>query len=1281
MSDHFASGDAQRTPEPALAPPSSVAQIAVTCDLVKTCREATAFVLGEKPFQIATTYNPATNTTELFLIGAGGRVCAAVEDPDSDTGWSSQDLQFPGQATSVAAGTFADGSRIVYAVDGRGTLYSRRCVDSSWDDAWHGYTPLNGQVKVGAFDDLVAGAYVKGVVFRSGVPIPLLTANDFEGDSIWLFCFDGDQLQFIGRTGPGAVPGFIATPDGAGAVGAFYFDDYFVNDVEKQSLFAITTGTTNYQPAIDGTYLPTSCVAGANGMDGVFATDNYRSYFLDVDPSSATLVPLLIPVMPKPPLEVWHVAGRRLSTGLLDVFVLIEDGTLLHLAQDPTRPTGWTAAVPLPLDRPVASMIAGRNSSDQSEIFAVTSDHAIWHIWRDDLPTDPDSDPVWHFDPIEMGNGGVIEETVAYAAQILLFDTQGQRVTGATATISSDDGVWVEVNGVESFVDARHPLQVQSNALGQVMTTVPTTAVGVPALYLWVAGMPAGDRVSLNLSGGIEAQLRMPVGAAPGTRFTGPLLAAATIQDDEGVRAAKLVTADTNDLPAVANAINASIDLLENAGSHAAQDNSSFFHAGNDARITRYLHPTGTAPLRRRLHLPSIPDRAWRLSRATGRINFAPLSPAEFQSYKLQVSASAQLMPRMLAGELATARTGRSLSNRTLRMALDEPDDQGWSWGDIWEAVKSGLGIVYDVVIKPAVDAVEAVITIGIDTVTYVFSCVISLVEQVFEVISEALRWVGVDLDKVWRWLGEVTGWQAVLRTNDVIRAQMVNVLHLTALAVPVLQNAITGKLAQFGQWTDAQLDAIIEQAVGAQSTFAAAAAFSQGKTPADIAQRAFRAQGMNSILNGFVNNMRLAQPVTTPSGAGANVALAAAAPPPLTGPVADLIALLSSTDAHWGNSPAFSDAVGYIQRMQTDPQHVAQLAIAAIASVCKGILRLVLDAAIAILAKLAAALVATLDELAQMLVAPFPVKVPLLSALCRKMTGRELSPSDLSSLVVAMPTTWLYRAAHGAPPFPDDASRDRFIATFSTALWAKSLGISASTAHPALAAMLDADPEPPTPEELTVADRVIPWMNFGLNLAYLPADLALDSVMDPQQALKYNAKYHPISDFTLNVATGAMFGIGTLGVVCGLPWNRLSLDAVFDPCGGKAENVATVHRYVDLAELGVGALWMLAIKSLPRTDGRVGPFIASGFGVLHLFLSLVESGMAASEGEGDALEALGGAFGSVPLAFKFLHSYVVLEATEGWAYYALLITDAVGDLVLVSCNLAQAIDAARTGA
>ena len=1277
MSDHIASGDAHQPPAPALAPPPSVAQVAVTCDLVKTYREATAFVVRDDSFDLATTYNPATNTTELFLIGTDGRVYAAFVDPDSDTGWSSQDLQFPGQATSVAAGTFPDGSRIVYAVDGRGTLYSRRCVGSTWDDAWHGYTPLWGQMKFGQWENLVTGAYVQGVVFHNGVPVPLLKASDDEGVPTWLFCLEGDQLQLIGWARSSlAVPGLIATPDGAGAVGAFYYDG------PENKLYAITAGNANYQPAIAGGYLPTARVAGANGLDGVLATDSdqYRAFYFDVDPSSATLVPLAIPFARNPNLQMRHVVGRRGSSGLLEVFARMEDGTLQHVAQDPSRPTGWTAAVPLPLDRPVAWMTAGRNSSDQSEIFAVTTDHAIWHIWRDDSAAAPDSDPVWHCDPVEMGNGGVIEETVAYAAQILLFDAQGQLVTGATATISSDDGVWVEVNGIASFVDRRNPLQVQSNALGQVMITVPTTAVGVPALYLWADGMPAGDRVSLNLSGGIEAQLRHPVGAAPGTRLTGPLLAAATIQDDEGVRAASLVPAATKDLPAVANAINASIDLLKNAGSHEAQDNPSFFHAGNDARITRYVRPTGTAPLPRSLHLPSIPDRAWRLSRAAGGISFAALSPAEVQSYKVQVGASARLMPRMLAGQLATARTGRSLSNLTLQAALDKPDDQGWSWGDIWQAVKSGLATVLDVVVTPVLDAVEAAITIVVGAATYVFNCVISLVEQVFEVISEALRWVGVDLDKVWRWLGEVTGWQAVLRTNDVIRAQMVNAVQLTALAVPVLQNALAGKLMQFGQWTDAQLDAIIEQAVGAQSTFATAAAFAQTKTPPDIAQRVFRAQGMNSILNGFVNNMRLAQPVTPQPGARANVALAAAAAPPAAGPVADLIALLSSTDSQWASSGAFSDAVGFIRRMQTDRQHVMQLAVAAIASVCKGILQLVLDAAIQILAKLAAALVATLNELAQMLVTPFPLKVPLLSALCRKMTGRELSPSDLSSLLVAMPTTWLYRAANGAPPFPDDASRDRFMAAYSTSHWARSLGIQAPAAR-ALAATRNAGSDPPSPEELTVADRVIPWMKFALNSVYLPADLVLDAVIDPTLAVKYNLKYREFSDSTLNVATGAMFGIGAVGVVCGLPWNRWSVATVFNPCGGKAEDVAILHRYVDLAELAVSTVWMLVFRSLPRADAKVGPFVASGFGVVHLFLSLIESGMAAAEGEPDALDAVGGAFGSIPLAVKFLHSTPVIEATEGWAYVALLIIDGVGDTVLLGCDLAQAINVARSAA
>jgi hypothetical protein len=686
-----------------------------------------------------------------------------------------------------------------------------------------------------------------------------------------------------------------------------------------------------------------------------------------------------------------------------------------------------------------------------------------------------------------------------------------------------------------------------------------------------------------------------------------------------------------------------------------------------------------TAPPLRRLHMPSISSKAWRVSFAGGSLDYAELSAEEVRQHSAHASTLARVPARKMRGALVMARTGKPLTAAAAADAGGDEDD-GWSWGDIWEGVKGGAAVVYDYVVQPvvdavsgAVDAVSTVITLVIDGVHHVFTCLIDLVEQVFDLVEEALRWIGVQFEQLFRWLGEVMGWAGIMRTKEVIKQQLLNMLQLASMVVPVLEAKLAGQITTFGAWASAKMDQFNQLVLGDQSTLGATRLRAQNQTTPALASTMHRSQGLNLVGNAFVNNLGRVPDVAGGSGAELAATRMAALPADVAAPVTDLLGQLASTGQAWSSAQAFEDALAYLSRIPGDPEHMLQLVFAALVSACKGILQLVLDAALVVLQQLALAIQAVLSSIEQAWTAPGPWRIPFVSALYEKLSGGgQLSPIDLTALMLAMPTTWLYRAAHDAPPFPDDASLASFNATYSTALLAKHMGLSQAS-MPNAAALAETDPPEPSPAQVTVAQRVFLWLNAVNNVVYSFVDIFLDLQLSPELGVKYNLKSLDSSATQQNIGSWVAYSLGWTGLLCGMPWYDLS--KMLPGCDNP-DQFGAIHLIVEGVENLINSIFFFAGGALMRTNDTFGPYLASGFGFVHLVMNAVESGWAASLHEGNVWEALEGVFGSIPLVFKFLHATPVIEASEGTSWIGLLVIDAIGDVVMIACGIAHAATA-----
>jgi hypothetical protein len=255
----------------------SANSVAITSVLTQSYRVASPLLLGENFYgQIATAFNPTTNQTEVFYIAdaSGGdteqtdfHVYLVTADPNSDTGWSSIDLGFPGKAARILAGTYPDGSRIIYVGD-NATIYSKR-GGQDWNQPWHTYPspPSLGP------DQKIDQIWPLAMVYdHANNPVATFSINTNGFTEGWFARLDGDTWSTLPEPleYPNSEwPGFIATADGAGAVGVYRS----AGPYDQRTLIAYVGGAST-PPSIAGEFAPRACVRSQSGFDDVIVTDD-----------------------------------------------------------------------------------------------------------------------------------------------------------------------------------------------------------------------------------------------------------------------------------------------------------------------------------------------------------------------------------------------------------------------------------------------------------------------------------------------------------------------------------------------------------------------------------------------------------------------------------------------------------------------------------------------------------------------------------------------------------------------------------------------------------------------------------------------------------------------------------------------------------------------------------------------------------------------------------------------------------------------------------------------
>jgi len=935
----------------------------------------------------------STGELQAFSIGSSGDVYWLYQDPNSDTGWSMNDLAFPGKAAFVAAVLNPDKTVSVVA-SSAGTPYiiNFAATPGTTSFPWTALPATNvaaitmnvGGISAGNMPDGTSVIVVYNFTDTQFYMLslsngtyswgePLVTGPNSQNVTDWQFSpvYDDDDWSgpFPGVvwTGPMALAGPTeqsitslgwwpsGSGSGCGLVGDFTIVSPVVDVQDVADTLALSTsdhgiyylgvpiGSDGWQYTSTKISEDTACVTVASGR------------FTPPDSSSGPAF-------------------------LVEAFALSTSGFLYLTRQLEDSSTPWDDFICLNDQLVFTQISASINGEGNSEVFAVMADGTVYHIWQDSATTD------WNFDKVEYAVGGLLEDVPTYQTQIRVFDAAGMPAPNLPATLTPHDrdDVTLEINGEEVVLGQNSSWTGFTDALGGIVVNCATDALGTPALDLWFQGMLPTDTWLIDASGTVQATL---------STVTGETLIAAGVISPQY----------ESDADEVAQAVCAAMALADQPELDGAA-----LHPQSDPRVIRFL-PGGRGKHASLINLAAVGEHCWSFDMRTGRPKFRNLDRAE----ALALIAKAKTLPDY--GSIFDVLTD--------------------TWGDITSAIESGAAQLVELVF----DGAQAVLTVAIHGVQYFFQTAITLIEQTLDLVQQILTTVQVAFAQLFAWLGFIFNWPNILRTQEAM-VYIVNEFFAFMIgAAATIQTNVDKRLVSFANEHIPPIFESVKKALGPDLTLG------QYEASAPPPPQGFDSPAAQLMATHMVQNASGATPVST----GSTAKMASASSTLQT--IIDTINNYSST---YGVDTHVQAAMNYFEAAANSPDQYLQFAVtgmlevveAAVLAAIAG-LQAVVDAILSAISAIIAAIQAGLNQ---------EWNIPVVSDLYSRMTQSDTNPNGLPltalsllGLLIAMPATVVYSVVKGVAPFPDNASLTEFKAGITAAKMLQNSGLGTATPPP----------------------------------------------------------------------------------------------------------------------------------------------------------------------------------------------------------------------------------------
>lgn len=906
------------------------------------------------------------------------------------------------------------------------------------------------------------------------------------------------------------------------------------------------------------------------------------------------------------PAAVGQLAAVRDMADTYDVFALTADSRLFHAVQGRQDPEEILQHV---------AHVAAADSTDGTQALCYVGLDNTLHMASIDRQTGD-----WRNEQVDVAVDRTVETIKAFSTVLTFSDAALAPALFENVQITSSALTGVYLNGEAYALDSTTPLSAMTNAAGQIVLTTTTDSLATATFSVTADFLPGDHSIELRQNADVQGQLRT---------VTSDELLKATRSDGSLLLQGQYATPDV--AAALQQAVNNAMSLAEPPPAPSGGQPVALRNVQTRAGI----HHPGPVQRLGALHHASIPIQHWELDMTAG-----------VPAYREHTAAS--IAPRF-SGSAASS---------------------SWSWGDLWDAVESGvieLGKLFvSTVLDPAKQFVQQVIAKIEDFAGNVlWEGAVSLLEQAFDIAEGVFNTVKVFFEDLFEWLAFLFDWDDILRTKAAIEHSLEQFIPFIQTAVEAVKNQAVGYIDTLKGDIEEYFQAAITNLGGTTIL---------GKQQADQQpDDSVRATAPHNIVfSGFINNATSAPPVS----GGATPPLAES----VLGSLESLITTLGTYAEQWESVQAFENAFTYFGQIGDNPDRFLELALSGLLSIAEGIALLALDTVGTIVGLIFDGVNAVLGGVLALLRAPWDI--PWVSDLYAQVTGGStLCTLDLLSLIIAIPGTVLYKVIYKAAPFPADTDVAAFAAAFTT----QSL-VSASGLAPARTArfMRDAAPAAATPSPYQGVFQVL-WC---VNQFFYGAIEAIVDVIPPDPVPggfqiaglnpKFRNAYNQFGDGigALSVATWVMEWTSQL---FSLPWIAGDGGGV-----GCSDDTDLGNMIWVLHNIGAGydTVWYFVSQftaggrgRIARNAGDIGVLVDSAYGVVDLGLQFW---WACANGWEDDVVISQNFFATLPEMAKLGRHTKVITETVGWSLPAVSACDLIGDWTAMGLGVANAMRTAN---
>lgn len=860
--------------------------------------------------------------------------------------------------------------------------------------------------------------------------------------------------------------------------------------------------------------------------------------------------------------------------GALHAFVLGANGRLQHLAPSATAATGYLA--PAPILGGVVQLGLALNDAGAIDLFAVgQAQNTISHLYLEQGSGN------WAVEKLEVASGGAVEDFASFSSDITFTDAAGAPLAAEPVLVWAAQQAHLVINGSSYVVDARRPARVATNGAGMVAVAQQASALATPELLVAAPRlMTAGDAIAIAQNANTTATL---------AALDGNALMAAKTPSGQDILAGDYRKQGTAD--SVARAVSQCVGVAAAAQSLAGAPTLYLNQRRQNIGARHYRGDPAALTLVKAEHAA---EPHWQIGFGGGDASYRVLSAYE------------------ACALLAEKRAGLAGANGVFDWLED--------LGDLVLGAAAGIVSVVDAVVTTVGNAIHAAITFVVDGVTYLFEAVVSAIEQALDIAQLVFSQVKIFFEQLYEWLAMLFNWDDMLRTHEALAYVLNEGLSFLALGAAGMARAVDAGIGGF----QAQLHTLFQNAIAQIAGQHSIGGYEQ-------ANAASSAPFSSAVSNNMLYNHLLDN-----GDAARGQDLLARLRAQDNDPIAAVLAQLTEFADLGLASNAFVQARSYFVDLGGSPDQIFSQLLAGLLSVVEGILqamiagvKAVLDALFGLVQSLLAAFQALLNE---------EWDIPFLSQFYSSITrGAKLSTVDLMALVVAVPTTILYKVIYAHAPFPDAASLASFKAAFSAQTMLAATGLAGDKSRAA------------TPRAAAGADGwsglVGPTMATFLNVGsavsgvfYAGLTCVLDAV-PPAPGVKPSS-----------FMTRAAYLAEVINQFCAFPWFYSAAAPVCNTSEGRS---CWVWIY------GCGGILMDTVfiykeDSMPENWEDRGVYLGTLYGVGHLALAI-----SASAGESGAPVAAA-ILPTIPELAKPLRLAGIARATKGTSLVVLGVTDAV---------------------